>query len=183
MGQGTGPFDKDGYRTGISPYTFAPLDRAVVISDRPGGRCGVIFEAGDEMEMEMASSLPKSDGIHAVTGRQLAHQLAGLLDSRSPGAGLIKVEINGAAQMAAGVKKQPTQQRRRVWVVAQNPETCSTNLIGANRCAGAGVNTTDATRQCGRTREQGAMPLRAPQSQAGQQEQAMRPKEAMDKPG
>lgn len=61
------------------------------------------------MQVEVAGSLAKSNRVHPITTRELAHQLAGLLDCRPPGSGLIGAEVGWSTDMADGVEKQPTQ--------------------------------------------------------------------------
>ena len=62
------------------------------------------------MQMEMAGTLAKSNRVHPVTSRELAHQLAGLLNCRTPSSGLIGGEVGRSTHMADGIEKQPTHQ-------------------------------------------------------------------------
>ena len=57
----------------------------------------------------MAGTLAKSNRVHPVTTRELLHQLAGLLNCRTPGCGLIGAEVSWSTDMAEGIEKQPTQ--------------------------------------------------------------------------
>ena len=61
------------------------------------------------MEVKVAGTFAKSNRVHPITTRKLLHQLAGLLDCRTPGSGLIGAEVGWSADMAQGIEKQPTQ--------------------------------------------------------------------------
>jgi hypothetical protein len=60
------------------------------------------------MQVEMAGTLAKGDGVHPITPRELPHQLAGLLNCRAPGSCLIGREVGWSTDMAEGIEKQPT---------------------------------------------------------------------------
>ena len=110
LGQGSGPIHQVGNEDRVCRGPFAPLNRAVVIGNQPSRRSRIVSKSGDQMEMEMACTLAKSNRVHPITTRELAHQLAGLLNCRTPGSGLIGGEVGRSTDMAQGIEKQPTQQ-------------------------------------------------------------------------
>ena len=61
------------------------------------------------MQVEVAGALAKSNRVNPVTTRELAHQLAGLLNCRTPGSCLIGAEVGWSTDMAQGIEKQPAQ--------------------------------------------------------------------------
>jgi hypothetical protein len=110
LGQGSGPVHQGGHCGWVYRWTFAPLNGPVVIGDRPGRRSGIVSKPGDQMQMEMAGTLAKSNGVDPITTRELAHQLAGPLNCQTPASRLIGREVEWSTDMAQGIEKQPTQQ-------------------------------------------------------------------------
>ena len=74
------------------------------------------------MQMEVAGTLAKGNRVNPITTRELPNKLAGLLNCRSPGSCLVRREVDWSTHMAEGIKKQPTQQGRRIRVMAQHPK-------------------------------------------------------------
>jgi hypothetical protein len=133
LDQGSGPVHQVGNRSGVSRWTLAPFNRAVVISNQPSRRCWIVSKSGNQMQMEVASTLAKSNRVNPITSRELAHQLAGLLNCRTPSRCLIGGEVGRSTPMAQGIEKQPTHQGGRIRVVAQHPKTRPSDLVLASQ--------------------------------------------------
>jgi hypothetical protein len=50
-----------------------------VIRHQPGGGVGVAGEAGNQVQVQMGSTLSEGDGINPITARELLDQSAGVL--------------------------------------------------------------------------------------------------------
>ena len=178
LDQGSGPVNKVSHRSGVSRWTLAPFNRAVVIGNQPSRRSRIVSKSGNQMQMEVAGPLAKSNRVHPITSRELAHQLAGLLDCLTPRRCLIGGEVGRSTHMAERVEKQPTFQGRRIRVMAQHPKRCPSNLIATQRSPNRAVQLADAAACRGSPREQNAKPPQEPRSPIAQPEQARKPKEA-----
>ena len=130
------------------------------------------------MQVEVAGTLAKGNRIHPITTRELKHQLAGLLDCRTPGSCLIGGEVGRSTHVAERVEEQPTHQGGRIRVMAQHPKRCPSNLIATNRRPNRAVQLADTAACRGSPREQNAKPPREPRSPIAQPVQARKPKEA-----
>ena len=93
----------------------------------------------------MASTLAEGNRINPFTTGEGPHQLTGLLNRPTPGAGFIRAEISRTTDMAAGIKKEPSQKRGRIRMMPQNPKTRSPNLIPRNSGKGAAMDAADVT--------------------------------------
>jgi len=60
------------------------------------------------MQVEVAGTLAKGNRVHPITTRELANQLAGLLDCRAPSRCLIGGEVGRSTNMAERIEEQPT---------------------------------------------------------------------------
>ena len=84
------------------------------------------------MEVQVMGPFAESDGINPITTRQFAHKPACLLHSGAPRPSFKRIEIDGATKMAARVEKEPTQERRWIRVMTQDPKTRSSDFIPTN---------------------------------------------------
>lgn len=98
------------HRSRIGSWTLSSLDSAIVIGHRPGDGLGILPVARNQVEMQMAGTLPKSDRIHPIAPREFLHQLRRPLHHQAPGLSFLSGEGNRTAQMAPGIETTPTEQ-------------------------------------------------------------------------
>lgn len=111
---------------------FPRGDCPVVIGHTPRLRRWIGHKPGNEMQVEVLSAFPESDGVDAIASRHRLNQTAGIPSGASPilGLNLIKGERTGT--VTHSVEQQPTQKRSWFWMMAKHPEISALDLETAH---------------------------------------------------
>ncbi len=105
--------------------------KPILDSDRqpakPGS--GIRGKAGDQMQMQVARSLAKGDGIHPLAIRELLHKPGSPLHCSTPGRCFLLVALYWAAEMAGCIQLWPPRHRSGVGMVSKQPEAVTADLV------------------------------------------------------
>jgi hypothetical protein len=77
----------------------------------------------------MARTLAEGYGVHTITACEMLNEATSLLHGTTPIRGLIIVEPNWPAHMAACIQQQPTGKRRRIRMMSKDPQWPAANFI------------------------------------------------------